>query len=232
MSDALGHVNVVDTAIADNDTTESAIPHVQSTHTKFKTDVNIEESSTYIQNQAIEGILNGYKDVLSDLPRSPKPIEHHMETITNDPVKAKGRAMPLHMDKIIREGVDKMLLLGLIEPSKSAYSAPVMITVKKGYAKRVCGDYRQLNRKTYAEPMSSADQLFSKLEKHTYFIIDWAKGYWEVPINEGSKGKTGSITPVCLSQFTVMLIGFVNSPATFCRLVRNLLYGMDNIENL
>ena len=72
--------------------------------------------------------------------------------------------------------------------------------------------------------------LFAKLGKHRYFTkIDLAKGYWQVPMSQDSKDKTAFVAPVGLFQFTVMPHGLVNAPETFCKMIRKLLYGMDNI---
>lgn len=73
-----------------------------------------------------------------------------------------------------------MMDLGVIEPSNSPYSSPVVLVPKPDGTNRFCVDYRKLNRvPTYeAEPMQSQEEIFSKLSSDKYFSrIDLTKGY-------------------------------------------------------
>ena len=74
--------------------------------------------------------------------------------------------------------------------------------------------------------------IFSNLSKCHYFTkIDLTKGYWQVPMKPEAKQKTAFLAPNGLFQFTVMPFGLVNAPATFSRIMRALLKGMNNISN-
>ena len=52
-----------------------------------------------------------------------------------------------------------------------------------------------------------------------------------MPLSEDSKHKTAFRTPRGPFQFRVMALGLVSAPATFSRLMRKLLKGMDNLDN-
>ncbi|XP_060073585.1 uncharacterized protein LOC132553365 [Ylistrum balloti] len=197
-------------------------------------DVQVSELLTSKQKVEMKTLLEEFSDVLSDVPGRTNLVVHDIRTTTNEPVRAKNYPIPYNLKETIREEVEKMLKMRVIEKSDAPYAAPVVIVRKKDGTNRFCIDYRQLNRVTIfdAEPMPNADDIFSRLSGNRYFSrLDLSKGYWQVPMEETSKQKTAFTTPIGLFQFSVMSFGLVNAPATFCRLMRILLESMKNIES-
>ena len=116
--------------------------------------------------------------------------------------------------------VTEMLTGGQIEPSDSPWSAPVVLVTKKDGGTRFCVDYRQLNLATVkdAYPLSRIDD--------TPDMLDLASGYWQVSLSPEARCKTAFATHSGLFQFRVMPFGLCNAPATFERLMDQVLQGL------
>jgi hypothetical protein len=67
----------------------------------------------------------------------------------------------------LQEYLDK----GWIRPSASPWGAPVLLTKKKDGSKRMCVDYRELNRVTIKNkyPLPRIDDLFDQLNEAKVF---------------------------------------------------------------
>ena len=51
--------------------------------------------------------------------------------------------------------------------------------------------------------------------------LDLAKGYWQIPMDEGSRDKTAFTTPFGLYEFEVMPFGLHSAPTTFQRMINH-----------
>jgi len=197
-------------------------------------DVHIASTLTEDQGSEINTVLEQFRDILTDLPGRTTLAEHKITLTTNEPIRVKQYPLPYNTKQDIQKEVEVMLSLDVIEPSESPYSSPVVIVRKKDGTNRFCVDFRMLNKSTIfdAEPMPNTDEIFSRLAGSKYFTkIDLSKGYWQVPLPEDCKQFTAFTTLQGLFQFKVMPFGLVNAPATFSRMMRKLLKGMDNVEN-
>ena len=70
---------------------------------------------------------------------------------------------------------------GIIQPSKSPWSSPVVMVRKRDGTHRFCVDYCKLNTVTKADtfPLPRIDDLLDQLGQAKYFsLVDLASGYW------------------------------------------------------
>ena len=80
-----------------------------------------------------------------------------------------------------------MISSGIIEPSTSEWSAPILLVKKKDGSMRLCVDYRRLNQisRSDAYLMPRVDDLIDCVGKSTYIsTLDLTQGYLQVPVAE------------------------------------------------
>ncbi|KAK3109194.1 hypothetical protein FSP39_025154 [Pinctada imbricata] len=197
-------------------------------------DVDINQDLSLEQQREASNLLHSFADIFTDLPGHTNILKHEIRLNVQTPIRPKARIIPYAMIETVSAEVDKMIDLNVIEPSDSSYASPIVIVKKKDGTNRFCIDFRALNSQTKfdAEPMPDADEIFSKLASHKYFSsLDLTKGYWQVPLSDDSKPLTAFQTPKGLFQFRVMPFGLVTASATFTRLMRVLMQGLENVDN-
>ncbi|XP_047482831.1 uncharacterized protein LOC125034845 [Penaeus chinensis] len=183
------------------------------------------------QNDA-RGILQAFGDVLTDVPGKTE-LEYNIELTVPEIIRVKPYPLPYRLEEDVKNELRSMLEIGIIEPSDSDYSTPILVVPKKDGNRRLCLDFRKLNKITKfdAEPMCDAEAIFCKIGGSKYFSkIDLTKGYWQIPLTKESRKFTAFSTPAGLFQFTVLPFGLVNAPAVFNRLMRHLFGNMDGVE--
>ena len=100
---------------------------------------------------------------------------------------------------------------------------------KKDGGTRFCVDYRLLNLATVKDsyPLPRIDDTLDMLAGKRWFsTLDLASGYWQVSLSPEARCKTAFATHSGLFQFRVMPFGLCNAPATFERLMDQVLQGL------
>ncbi|GFR18811.1 hypothetical protein TNCT_147691 [Trichonephila clavata] len=80
-----------------------------------------------------------------------------------------------------------MLDRGIIQPSESPWSSPVILVRKRDNTWRFCGDYRRLNRITKKDvyPLPRIDDTLDSLQGSKFFSsMDLSSGYWQIEVDE------------------------------------------------
>ena len=116
--------------------------------------------------------------------------------------------------------IKKQLDAGIIEPSQSEWSAPVLFVPKKDGKLRFCIDYRKLNEMTIKDsyPLPRMDECIDSLGEATIFTtLDAYSGYWQMPVRESDRHKTAFVCHAGTYQYTRMPFGLTNAPASFQR---------------
>ena len=181
------------------------------------------------QQHELQGLLEEFADVMQNQPGRTDAAEHTIDTGTARPVKLPPYRLPHAHKETVQQEIDEMLESGIIEPSQSEWSAPIVLVKKKDGTLRLCVDYCRLNSvsKSDAYPMPRIDDLIDQLGKARYLTtLDLTRGYWQVPVAADVRHKTAFVTPFGLYQFTVMPFGLQGAPATFQRLMDQVLRGV------
>ena len=153
---------------------------------------------------------------------------HKIFTGDSAPIKQKHRRIPIGQQGIIDDELDRMLRLGVIEPSESPWRSQIVLSRKKNGQIRFCVDYRCVNLVTRKDcyPLPNILETFDKLSGAQYFsTLDLASGYWQIAMETEDREKTAFAAKQGLYHFTVMPFGLCNAPATFERLMDKILHG-------
>ena len=171
------------------------------------------------QHQQLEALLREYADVFaldSSELGSTDVVTHTINTVDHPPIHQQARRMPFALRDQIDEMVQGMLAQGVIEPSQSPCSSPVLLVKKKDRSHRFCVDYLCLNSITKMDvfPLPWIDDSLDLLSRAKFFtILDLMSGYWQVKMLPESKENTAfttwstpsPLTPSPLSQIQQLL---------------------------
>ncbi|KAG1936368.1 gag-pol fusion protein [Pimephales promelas] len=155
-------------------------------------------------------------------------VRHDVILKEATPARQKSYRIPERLVTVLKDELDIMLSMGVIEPSLSEWCSPIVLVPKKDGTLRFCIDFRQLNSLSKVDPypMPRIDELVERLGRAKYLsTVDLCKGYWQVPLTARAKQLTAFKTPFGLFHFRVMPFGLQGAPATFQRLMDQILQG-------
>jgi hypothetical protein len=127
--------------------------------------------------------------------------------------------------RLIREAVNKLLELDIIEPSKSDVASPVVVVRQKGKA-RFCLDLREVNNHIKADRymIPRQDNIFSALMGSLFFsTLDCNKGYHQLGVTPRSRRFLAFITEDGTFQYRRVPFGVKIAPAHFQRAIDKIL---------
>jgi hypothetical protein len=128
-------------------------------------------------------------------------------------------------EKKMKEAVEGLEKLGVIQKSTSPWSSPAIMVKKPGSPDRLCIDYRKLNNMLVGDafPMPLIDAILTRLKGKKYFTaLDAKKGYYQVKMNPEHRERSAFSVPTGLYEFLVMPFGFKTAPAMYQRISNEL----------
>ena len=149
-------------------------------------------------------------------------LTHKILVTQGMPIKQRPYRLPPAKLQVMKELIEEMLEMDIIEPSSSAWSSPVVLIPRKDRKPRFCVNYIKLNAVTYTDayPLPTIQEILDSLAGSVIFSsIDLNNGYWQCRMDQDSIDKTAFASPLGLFQFKVMPFGLKNAPATFQRLM-------------
>ncbi|CAG2205474.1 Transposon Ty3-G Gag-Pol polyprotein,Transposon Ty3-I Gag-Pol polyprotein [Mytilus edulis] len=183
------------------------------------------------QGLQMKGVLKRQADAFANSKNelgSTDLIKHKINTGDATPIKQNPRRLPLAKQEVADREVQRMLDIGVIEPSISPWSSPIVLVPKKNdpTSVRFCIDYRRLNNLTKKDcfPLPRIEDCLDALRGAKFYsTIDLQSGYWQVQMDPADKEKTAFVTKRGLFQFRCMPFGLCNAGACFERLMECVL---------
>ena len=234
---ALEEINEVENRVLENteldEITEFSVVSMPSTLQKeFVQQVKVNPELDDIRKDQIWKLLYQYQDVFTDVPKKTSVMKCKIQLNTDEPIRSKPYHVPQAMKETIKNEVDEMLKLGVIERSESSYGHPIVMVKKPDGSNRFCIDFRKMNQVTVfdPEPIPNPQDIFASLTGSKYFTkFDLTKGYWQLALEDKDKEKTAFLTPEGKFQFKYMPFGLVTAGAQFTKLMRIVLKGISNV---
>lgn len=149
------------------------------------------------------------------------------------PVIAKLRRLPLALRQQVSDELARLEHEDIIERvDASEWVSPLVVVKKKDGSLRLCVDLREPNKAIVVDgyPLPHTEELLQLLAGATWFSkLDLASAYHQVGLTETSRELTTFISHEGLFRFKRVCFGLASAPATFQKLMSNVLKGCANV---
>ena len=192
----------------------------------------IDADLTDTQKEALQRLINEYRDIFALSPHElgrTNLVQHHINTENHAPIRQRAYRVPDAQKKRIEQCIDEMMEQGIIQPSTSPWSSPIVLVRKPDGSDRFCCDFRRINSITKKDsyPLPRIAETLDALNGSQLFSsVDLRSGYWQIELDDASREKTAFITHAGLYEFNVMPFGLCNAPSCFQRLMECVLRGL------
>lgn len=204
------------------------------------------------ETMSLKNILEKYNSIFylnGDTLSNTNTISHRIQLLPGSrPANCKQYRLPLSQREEINKQIKQMLHDEIISPASSAFNAPLLLVPKKSSTDekkfRLVIDYRKLNEISVGDsfPMPSITELLDNLGHSHYFsTLDMASGYHQIMVDPEDRHMTAfsAGTNNMLGenlgqqyQFNRLPFGLKNAPATFNRLMRTAMCGLEGVSCL
>jgi hypothetical protein len=181
--------------------------------------------------QDLQAILSKHQVVFSTPQGLPPSRDVHDHSIPLVPGSLPPNIHLYHHSFSQKNEIEKMvhelLNAGIIHPSMSPYSSPVVMVLKKECSWRMCPDFRALDKLTIKDKfhIPVIVDLLDELSGAQFFTkIDLRSGYHQISMKEEYIPKTSFRSHESHYDFLVMPFGLCNAPSTFQSLMNHFFH--------
>ena len=181
-----------------------------------------------LSQATLDTVLDEYKDVFSvtlgDSVVNPFNIRLAEDATTSSRPPYQ---VPIHLRTEGNKELDKLLLLGIIEPSDATeWCAPIVPVRKPDNSLRLCIDYREINKVTPLDRhiIPTLPQILDRIGHVSVLSkVDLTSGFHQIVIHPDSRDYTTFLSPKGKYRFVRMPFGLKNSPSHFQRIMEKTL---------
>ncbi|RVW35808.1 putative mitochondrial protein [Vitis vinifera] len=156
---------------------------IRPSHAQFALCLQVAHTKPQNIHSSMREILQEFSDLFTE-PSSLPPTREVDHSIAlkegTEPINVRPYRYAHYQKKEIEKQIQDMLQSGLVRPSTSPFSSPVLLVKKKDENWRFCTDYRALNAATIKDQFSipTVDDMLDELYGASYFTkLDLRAGY-------------------------------------------------------
>lgn len=144
------------------------------------------------------------------------------------------RRIPIPLYEKTRLELQRMQTIGVISPvdEPTEWCAPMVVVLKPNGSVRICVDFTGLNHHVLREwhPIPSVEHTLGLLHGAKIFSkLDANSGFWQIPLDEGSRKLTTFITPFGRFSFNRLPFGISSAPEHCQKQMSSLLHGINKV---
>ncbi|GFX02139.1 retrovirus-related Pol polyprotein from transposon 297 [Trichonephila clavipes] len=232
------HVNVIindetKNSLADQ---ELEIPYLENNSLvyDFEDVIQASELNKHLHDKQMDRLrelLSKYSKCFSNNPGLTNLVEHEIQLVSDQPVRTKPYRMLHRQNEILKNEINRMLKLGIIEVGESDYMSPMILVEVAGKEPRPCIDYRKLNGiiRTKYFPLPNIEERVEKVSAAKFItVLDLSKGYWQIPLSKTAQRYAAFCTSFGTYRPLRMSFGLKNAPYFFSKLMAELLNGLED----
>ena len=153
----------------------------------------------------------------------------HIKDPDQNPISQPPYRTRPEMREVIDAQAHEMIADGLVGPSTSSYSAPILLARKKCGGWRFLTDFRKVNEccSKVVYPLPRIEDSIQRLENPRFFTsMDLTKGFWQIPIHPDDRKFFAFSTESMHLEYLVAPMGAKNSPSYLSKLMQLVLRGL------
>ncbi len=150
----------------------------------------------------------------------------HIHVSDRTPVRSPIYRYTEKAKQLINEIIVNLEERDIIESSTAAWLSPIVLVNKPSGEKRMCLDYRQVNKHLAVDihPLPRLEELVENVAGNEYYAsLDMKDTYYQVLLDEESRDLTTFTEGVALYRFKRLPFGLSCSPALFSRQLNKVL---------
>ncbi|GFV18088.1 retrovirus-related Pol polyprotein from transposon 297 [Trichonephila clavipes] len=196
--------------------------------------VNASELNKHLHDKQMDRLrelLSKYSKCFSNNPGLTNLVEHEIQLVSDQPVRTKPYRMSHRQNEILKNEINRMLKLGIIEVGESDYMSPMIFVEVAGKEPRPCIDYRKLNGiiRTEYFPLPNIEERVEKVSAAKFItVLDLSKGYWQIHLSKTAQRYAAFCTSFGTYRPLRMSFGLKNAPYFFSKLMAELLNGLED----